>query len=110
MKRPTRAKKQVKRLDPSLNPSDTVLRGKTKVDPNKEYVIDRLLDKRKTKTGNEFLVKWRDSDNTQWEPSWEVEYMPQPGSKSKEERNIPLEFIAELNKKIKVTKDKEARG
>ena len=106
-KRPTRARKQVKRLDPSLNPSDTVLRGKTKVDPNKEYVIDRLLDKRKTKTGNEFLVKWRDSDNTQWEPSWEVEYRPKPGSKGKTERNIPLEFIAELKRELKLLKTKK---
>ena len=85
VKRPTRMRKQTKVLDPSLNPSDSQLRGKDKM---QEFKIEKLVGTRYKGKNIEYLVKWVDYDDD--ENTWEKEFIME---KKKRKRNIGKEFV-----------------
>jgi len=92
--RPKRKTKQTEVLDPSLNPSDSQLRGKDKME---EYEIEELVGSRIKNKNKEYLVKWvgfASKENT-----WELEFLEKQG-KQKRKRNIPKKFVDAFKKEI----------
>lgn len=85
--RAKRTRKQTKVLDPSLNPSDSQLRGKKKME---EYEVEKLVDTRIEDGDKEYLVKWVGYNSN--ENTWEKEFREKKGKK-KRERNIPKKFV-----------------
>ena len=85
LKRPQRQRKKVEVLDPSRNPSDAELKGRTK-----EFQIQRIEGERGKGYDTEYNIKWvgYGSDQNTWEPAWK----PKVGKK-KRERNIPKSFV-----------------
>lgn len=87
VERPQRQRKKVEVLDPSRNPSDAEIKGRTK-----EFEIQRIEGERGEGYDKEYNIKWvgYGSDQNTFEPAWK----PQRGKK-KRERNIPKSFVDE---------------
>jgi len=88
VKKPTRQRKQVQRLDPSKLKSDSEIRGTT--NKKQKYTIEYLVDVRGKGKDKEYLVKWEDYA----EPTWTREYIDG-------KRNIAQKAVKAFNDVLK---------
>lgn len=88
VKKPTRQRKQVQRLDPSKLKSDAEIRGTS--NRKERYVIEYLVDVRGKGKDKEYLVKWEDYA----EPTWTREFIDG-------KRNIALKLVKDFRDVLK---------